>query len=473
MIFRKLKVLSDDEMLKIVEGAFRVLQNTGCRFEDKKCMDELADLGCDVDRGKLTAKFPDQVILDTLDKAPSLLPVDDRPKVRVASANTRKILDYETKTMRPGKIEDVRNVILLCNYLKNITMASAGVAASDIPPEAVEVYNTGVLIKYSEKLFNQWVSTPDNVPLVFEMAKVLTGSEEELAKSKLLSCMLDSTSPLSYRESQLQIARQYASINLPIAICSAPQTGATAPASMAGCLAVCVAELLAGLVWVRALDSESAVALGNMTTVSDPKNGQGCCATPENTLINLGAHQIIRYLGYCTGVSGFASDSCDFDLQLGWEKATSGVLSWAAGTDMLGRAGVISDGFSMEQLALDNEVLDMLCRVGEGVATDDDGLALNVVKDVGPGGHFLSEDHTLAHARDFWLPKIFSRKNYSQWVADGKKTVADIAHEQVTEIISNNSLSLQVSEDQAKAIDEIVVKRIESLGGSLKEGDAL
>jgi len=473
VIFRKLKILSDEEMMKIVEGAFRILKNTGCRFDDEKCMDELEKQGCNVNRDLLVARFSEEIIFDALDNMASLTPLDDRPKARVASATARKILDYKTKKMRPGLARDVRDVILLCNNLKNITMASAGVMASDVPEGAIEVYNTGILFKYSEKLFNQWITDPDSVEAVFEIAKIITGSEERLSELKILSCMLDSTSPLTYLKGRLKIAREYARLNLPVAICAAPQTGVTAPASLAGCLVLCVAEMLAGLVWLRALDTKSPVALGHLAARTDPVKGRRLSATPEHTLMNLGAHQIIRYLGYTAGISGFSSDSCDFDLQMGWEKAVSGVLSWAAGCDMLGRAGMIADGFSIEQLALEDEVLDMLYRVGEGCVVDDDALALEVVKKVGPGGNFLAERHTLSHARDFWTPKIFSRKNYSQWTAEGKKTVADTAHEKVSEIISKKSLSLQIPEDKAKAIDEIVGKRIEKLGGSLKGGDAL
>ncbi|HOY64122.1 MAG: Trimethylamine methyltransferase (MTTB) [bacterium ADurb.Bin236] len=460
MIFRKLKVLSDDEVVKIVEGAFRILRTTGCRFEDEKCMDELESAGCDVDRATMVVKFSEDVIFDALDNVPSVTPPDDLPKVRVASANKGMILDCKTKKMRPGTTEDARNVIKLCNSLDNITLASAGIVSSDVPVQAVEVFNIGLLMKYSEKLFNQWIYETENVPVVMEMAEVITGGSEELRGSKFLSYMLNSVSPLRFPPKQLAISRMYAERDLPIAVASMTQAGSVSPATPAGCLVLCAAELLAGLVWVRSLRTKTEVALGALTQVMQMRTGRQLYASPEQTLMFLGAHQIIRYFGYCSGNTSFETDSCDFDMQNGWEKALSGVMCWAAGCDMFGQAGFLFDGFSMEQLVLDNEALGMLSKVGEGVLVNDDTLALDVIKSVGPGGNFLGEKHTMAHARDAWRPSIFQRVSFEHWAKSGGMRIIAHAHDKVNEILSSKELSLQIPEDQAKAIDEIVARRV-------------
>lgn len=464
MIFRKLKVLSDDEMIRIVEAAFRVLKTTGCRFEDDACMDELEAVGCQVDRGDQVARFSEDVVFDALDNVKSVTPPDDLPKIRVCSANKGLLLDYETRRMRPGTSADARKVITLCNALNNITVASAGIVTDDIPSAAVEVFNTALLMKYSEKLFNQWIYETDNVKYVLEMAKIITGGESELRKSKFLSYMLNSISPLRYPPKQLEIAREYAKVDLPIAIASMTQSGSTAPATAAGSLVLCTAELLAGLVWVRSLNSQSGVALGALTQVMDMRTGRQLYASPEQAVMFLGAHQIIRYLGYTSGNTSFETDSCDFDMQNGWEKALSGALCWAAGCDMFGQGGFLQDGFSMEQLVLDDEALGMLQKVGEGVIVDDDSLAFDTIKSAGPGGNFLAERHTMKHARDFWLPSIFRRESFEQWQKSGARHAIDIAHEKVEKILANNALSLQIPEDQAAAIGEIVRRRIAETG---------
>ncbi|MFA6448362.1 MAG: trimethylamine methyltransferase family protein [bacterium] len=466
MIFKKLKVLSDDEMIRIVESAFRILRTTGCRFEDEQCMGELASVGCDADRETLIVKFPEEAIFDALENVPSVMPPDDHPKARVAAANKGFILDYELKKMRRGTTQDAMNAIVVSNALPNITIASAGVVQEDVPNDAVEVFNTGMLMKYSEKLFHQWVYNTENVPYVLEMAKIVTGGEEELRQSKFLSYMLNSITPLRFPPTQLKITRMYAQMDLPLSIASMTQSGSSAPATLAGSLVVCIAELLAGLVWVRSLKTKSAVGLGALTQAINMRTGNQLYAGPEQTMMFLGAHQIIRYLGYTSGNTCFETDSCDFDFQNGWEKALSGALCWAAGFDMFGQAGFVMDGFSLEQLVLDDESLGMLQRVGEGVIVDDDTLAFDVIKKVAQGGNFLGERHTMKHARENWLPTLFPRVSYEHWLKDGGRWIGDLAHEKVGRILAENSLELQLSEDQAKAIDEIVARRVAEAGGS-------
>ena len=467
MIFRRLKVLSDDEIIKIVEAAFRVLRVTGVRFEDEPCMDELEAAGCEVSRDTLVARFPEDAIFAALDNVPSVTPPDDLPKARVCSANKGMILDYETRGMRPGTSEDVGKIIVLCNSLPNITMGSAGVVPADVPNDAVEVYNTGMLLKYSEKLFNQWVYNPENVPYVLEMGRIVTGGDGELRDSMFLSYMLNSIAPLRYPPTQLKMARMYAKQGLPVVVASMPQAGSTGPATAAGNLVLCAAELLAGLVWIHSLNAGISVGMGAFTQLMDMRSGRQLYAGPEQTLMFLGAHQIIRYFGYTSGNTSFETDSCDFDMQNGWEKAFSGVMSWAAGVDMFGQAGFLVDGFSMEQLVMDDEAVGMINRVGQGVLVDDEALAFETIKAVGPaGGNFLGERHTMKHARDFWLPKLFPRAGFDQWRKEGGRHIADLAHERVKKFLSENRLVLQVSAEQGEAIDEVVNRRLAEVGAA-------
>ena len=469
MIFRKLKVLTDDEMLRIVEGAIHVLQTTGVRFEDPACMDELAGAGCEVDRESLVVKFTEDAIFDALDNVPSVTPPDELPKARVACANKGFILDYPSRKMRRGTTFDARKTIVLCNHLDNITLASTGVVQEDVPEEAVEVVNTALLLMYSEKLFNQWIYNPDSVPIVLEMGKIVTGGEQELKQSQSMSYMLNSITPLRFPPTQLQIARRYADMDLPIAVASMTQTGSTAPATMAGALVVCTAELLAGLVWVHSLNTKSPVGMGPLTQVCDMRTASQLYAGPEQTLMFLGMQQVIRYLGYTSGNTSFETDSCDFDFQNGWEKALSGVLCWAAGYDMFGQAGFLMDGFSMEQLVLDNEALGQLHTVGQGMVVDEDSLAFETIKKVGPGGNFLGERHTMLHARDFWLPAVFPRQSFEQWQKGGARHIIDVAHDKVEEILNNHELEPQLSEDQAAEISKLVAKRLEQVGAPAGE----
>jgi trimethylamine:corrinoid methyltransferase-like protein len=88
---------------------------------------------------------------------------------------------------------------------------------------------------------------------------------------------------------------------------------------------------------------------------------------------------------------------------------------------------------------------------------------------VAQGGNFLGERHTMLHARDFWLPGVFPRESYEQWLQGGKRGIVDIAHDRVVKILDENQLELQIDDEKAAAIDELVKRRFAELGETAPE----
>ncbi len=249
MIFNRLNVLTEEEIDRIIEGAHRILKNAGTRFEYPKALDTLAAMGCDVDSSSMVVKFPSNVIEEALKNVPSLIDPDDRPKLFVPGSCKGMILDYPAMTMRPGATDDIDRIIKLMNALENITVASAGVVPSDVHPGAADVVATEKLFRYSEKLFTQWVYTPASGRSVIEMAKVVTGGEEELKGSGIINYYMCPITPLRFPSDPLELADIYAAYDLPIIIGPMPQAGSTAPATPAGALVLLTAEFLAGIVY--------------------------------------------------------------------------------------------------------------------------------------------------------------------------------------------------------------------------------
>lgn len=90
----------------------------------------------------------------------------------------------------------------------------------------------------------------------------------------------------------------------------------------------------------------------------------------------------------------------------------------------------------MEQMVMSNEVIDMLKRILRGIPVTDDTRALNVIDEIGPGGHFLEHDHTYTRFKtEIWKPQLIDRQNYENWEASGSKAYRDRAREKVIEVI--------------------------------------
>ena len=350
------------------------------------------------------------------------------------------------------------------NKLENISVSSTGVVPQDVPIEIADVYMADLLFKYSEKIFTTWTYTIETAHDLVEMALAVTGGVEQFKESKILNYLAEPVTPLKMSKHMLQIVKLYGEYDQPINMGSMVQVGTTGPATLAGAVALQMAENLAGLVYLYCLGSKSPVALGGPMQTSDMRTGRCLYAAPELSLIHLSLVACAHHLGYMSGCTSGLCDANVMDFQCGWERGLSGVLLWAAGSECIGMRGEIGggEGFSMESLVVENEMGAMLRTVSEGILVNDDTLALDVIEKVGIGGNYLYEEHTARHAHDFWQPRVFSRAQYNAFWSDYKH-VEDRAHERVKQILSDNQPVLQVDEDVASEISRIVQARADKL----------
>jgi trimethylamine--corrinoid protein Co-methyltransferase len=244
------------------------------------------------------------------------------------------------------------------------------------------------------------------------------------------------------------------------------QVGTTGPATLAGSVALQMAENLAGLVYLYCIDSKSPVALGGPMQTSDMRTGRCLYAAPELSLIHLALVACAHHLGYMSGCTSGLCDANSMDFQCGWERGLSAVLLWAAGSESIGMRGEMGggEGFSLESLVVENEMGGMLRRVSDGILVNDETLALDLIEAVGIGGTYIAEEHTAKHVREFWQPRVFKRSQFEEFWSDYKH-LEERAHERVNNILSEKQLELQVDEDVAKEIDRIVAARVEKLKG--------
>jgi trimethylamine--corrinoid protein Co-methyltransferase len=84
------------------------------------------------------------------------------------------------------------------------------------------------------------------------------------------------------------------------------------------------------------------------------------------------------------------------------------------------------------------EMISMMrCFVG-GVSLDAEALALEVIHQVGPGGDFLTQKHTLRHFRQLWQPALFDRRRVEDWTATGSRRLGDRLREKTVSIIEEH-----------------------------------
>jgi len=460
MIFNQLNVLSENEIERILDTSFRIIDEVGIKLEWDQALDLLEKRGCRVDRASKVVWIPRKLTQEAVGGMSPLAPPQDYPKIFWAPWIGMNVIDSETGKRRRGVLDDCRNTVNLVNHLENISVSSTGVVPQDVPIELSDVHMAELLFKYSEKIFTTWTFTVESARDLVEMALAVTGGEREMRESKIINYLAEPVSPLKISRHTLEIMKIYGGLDQPINMGSMVQVGTTGPATLAGSVALQMAENLAGLVYLYCLGSNSPVALGGPMQTSDMRTGRCLYAAPELSLVHLALVACAHHLGFMSGCTSGLCDSNCMDFQNGWERGLSMMLLWAAGSESVGMRGEIGggEGFSLESLVIENEMGGMLRKLSEGIIVNENTLALDLIEKVGIGGTIIAENHTAEHAHDFWQPRIFNRKGYDEF-HENYRHVSGRAHERVEKILSENELELQVDGDVAAEIDRIVSRR--------------
>jgi trimethylamine--corrinoid protein Co-methyltransferase len=206
----------------------------------------------------------------------------------------------------------------------------------------------------------------------------------------------------------LDILREFARAGQPVSIGPMAMTSGTAPGTLAGTLAQENAEILAGVVITQLLAPGTAITYGGIPHIMDPRTAICSFGSPEQGIMAVAMVQIARSYGFPVYVNVGLTDAKLPDAQAGVEKAASLLLDVLAGAETFGHGGICGTDHagSLMWLAFDDEVMNYITRITRGIEVDGEHLATDVIHSVGPGGNFLSEEHTVRHFRDeIWLPR--------------------------------------------------------------------
>ena len=201
--------------------------------------------------------------------------------------------------------------------------------------------------------------------------------------------------------------------------------GGTAPVTVAGAVALGNAELLSSLVIHQLRRPGAPFLYGHGVHHLDMKEMVSVYGAPEFQLARVMAAEMGRF--YAMPVWGYAghSDSKVIDGQAAADAQFSVLVALLAKTNLNHDVGYLESGLtgSPEMMVLTDEIVSMTRRFVEGVRVDEEALAVEVVADVGPGGEFLSHEHTMSHWRELWLPRLFDRQRLGSWEETGALNV--------------------------------------------------
>jgi len=233
---------------------------------------------------------------------------------------------------------------------------------------------------------------------------------------------------------------------IPLVCPAEPLCGATSPVTLAGNLVIQTVDSLMGVMLTQIVNPGTPVIFGSVATNTDLRDLKYLAGSVEMGLLNAAGAQMAQFYKLPFYATGGMTDSKVLDAQSGYESAMTSLLCALAGANFIhDAAGLMEFALTVcyEKFVIDNEILGMVMRAVEGIRIDDATLAFDLIKQVGPGGNFVTAKHTRRFMRsEHYQPSLSDRNSREDWEAKGGKVTWERAAERVKEILANHKYSL-------------------------------
>ncbi len=449
MSYPLFSMLRSEDITAIDVKARQILAEVGISITSEKYRNILEQSGARVNHDKKAVQLDGSWLDRHLDLAPStfvLYSRDNRNDVLMGSRKVHfgnggrafRILDLITGGYRETLLRDIANSAALVHYLDNIQIYIIACQAYDIEPEFYHVHDFYHAFNNTTKHVMGGCDTMEGAKQMYELACLIADDEEELRDFPFVSVITNPISPLSINDHTLEVLDFFTARGIPITCATAPIAGATAPVTLAGTLVQMHAEELAAIAIVQCLHPESKILYGAFPTVMDLKTMEISTGSVEMGMMNAAAVQLAKLYNLPNYASGGVTEAKEPNIQAGFEKNFSNLMVAMMGADFIHLSAGLMDSansFSYEQLAIDNENIGMIHRILQGINVESETLAFDVIRDVGPWGNFLMEEHTVKHLHELFYPNLAERHSFELWEKKDKPSMLKRAKAWVQETL--------------------------------------
>jgi trimethylamine--corrinoid protein Co-methyltransferase len=439
----RFEVLNDDGLALIERNAETILAEIGIGFrDDPEALDLWRKAGADV-QGEMV-RFPRGMCRELVQRhAPREFTQYARNPARnvhiggdctvFAPAYGSPFIHNLDEGRRYARLDDFRNFVKLA-YMANSLHHSGGTICEpvDLPVNKRHLDMVYSHLKYSDKAFMGSVTAPERAADSVELAKIAFGADAVDPASGRLRTMLISlinvNSPMVYDATMLGALKVYARANQATIITPFILSGAMSPVTVAGTAAQTLAEALAGMAFAQVVNPGAPVVLGSFASSISMQSGAPTFGTPEPALVLYTMAALARRLGVPFRSGGSLCASKLPDAQAAFESAQTLLPTCLAGVNfVLHTAGWLEGGLAMgyEKFMMDVDQAGMMHTLLAGVDLSENGQAMDAIREVGPGNHFLGCAHTQANFEGaFYRSPIADNNSYEQWQAEGSLDLA-------------------------------------------------
>ena len=470
------QVLSDDEIETIEHKADQVLEEIGLEFrDDEEALALWRDAGCDVQGQRV--HFPKglcrKLVTENAPKAFTQHARNPERSVRIGEGSTVFAPVYGPPFVsdldggrRYATIEDFQNFVKLA-YLAPAMHHSGGTVCepTDIPVNKRHLDMIYSHMRYSDKPFMGSVTAPERAADSIAMAKILFG-EDFVENNTVMISLINANSPMVWDDTMVGALKTYARHNQAVICTPYILSGAMAPCKVAGVLIQSLAEALAGMALAQLVRPGAPVVMGSFASSMSMQSGAPTFGTPEPALTLYGMAQLARRVGVPFRSGGSLCGSKAPDAQAAYESAQTLLPTLLGGVNfVLHSAGWMEGGLvsSYEKFVMDADQLGMMQVMASGIDTSENGQAMDAIREVGPGKHFLGCAHTQANFETaFYRSKTADNNSYEQWEAEGSQDAARRANGLYKKMLeSYEAPSIDPAIDEA--LLEFIAKRKDSM----------
>jgi len=439
-------LLSDNEIAFIHEMSLRILEEIGVKVSSEKVQSLLAENGAEVDASCSIVKIPSSLVEETIKKAPRemvlcgrdpdfdlKIPVKDLPFVATSGFSVF-MRDFESGEKRMTNSSDLKDFAVLSDYLDQVDFFWPIVTPTELPPPVQTVHGLAISFENTKKHVQYQALTEKEAKWQVKLASAVVGDEEKLRGRPIFSSVNCPVSPLVFEEGSSEAMIELAKAGIPVAPMSMALCAVTAPATIAGTLAIVNSENLAALVILECANPGAPVIYCAESTPANMTTGEINYQAPEFPLIAAGATQMARLY------------------KLPCYTTPIGILTQMGRGDISADFGSLENAESaaLEQVIVDIEKWEQTKAYLRRFKVNEETLGFNAIKETGPGGNFLGLKHTLEHfQKEIWLKKELTI------LSSTGGSLIERAKEKVRQILSTH-VPLQLEEEAQREINKIL-----------------
>ena len=444
------QVLSEDEIERIYFDALGIIESDGARVKSETALERFKDSAAVVtDTNRV--RIPTGLVEQALRRHPRKIALAGRDRGRSVRLQKDE-LAFGTGPLYPlvprgvaqkneaSVCEDVYNAARLADYLPNMDFITGPLALSADPNAPSQLQQMLAMLEGSSQPMLLRSRNASELEKFWQMGSLVCGGAAEFRLSPLFAHYVEIDSPLVLSAEEAEKLMFCAEKHIPCVCASRAISGVTAPGAIAGMLVQTLAETMLASVLSYLVNPGMPLIRGGLSTAPGADGGRPSHGAPELPLSQAANTDVSKWLGLGMLFPAGITDAAEIGQDAGTDCTSSLFYAFLSGADLIYGSGLTDGGTrtSLDAMVMCNEIIEMIKQIGKGISTDEAYLALDLIESVGPGGEYLTCDHTFRYWQEWFRPRLINRAAYESWAADGKKTLKDRCEEERERILAEH-----------------------------------